>query len=264
MKRMGMALLLVGLSGVSTIGYGETLSGLCMVSSAHNVVRDLDTADLLLHRTGCDNEEYHCGNSENSNIAWSRWSGVSPEALRQEGAVLTAEMKGEAGALRCSGTVHEGILAGKYEFTPNAEFVQKMAAMGFDEITTRKQEGFLTLDVTTGWVRQVKDAGVTELSTNKLMGLRALHVDPEYIRAMAAAGYPELRANKLTEMKAVGVTPEKAAEAKSLGFNPSEQELIQMSIFKIDRPFVERMRSKGLNDLTLAKLIKVKIFKLEE
>ena len=37
-----------------------------------------------------------------------------------------------------------------------------------------------------------------------------------------------------------------------------------MSIFKIDRPFVERMRAKGLNDLTLAKLIQVKIFKLED
>jgi hypothetical protein len=264
MKRMGMALLLAGLSGFSAMGYGENLSGVCMVSRSHNSLRNLDTADLLLHRTGCDNEEHHCGTSENSNIAWSRWSGVSPEALKQEGAVLTGEMRGEAGALRCSGAVHDGILAGKYEFTPNTEFAQKMTALGFDEITTRKQEAFLTLDVTTAWVRQIKDAGVSDLSTNKLMGMKALHVDPEYIRAMSAAGYPELRASKLTEMKAVGVTPERAAEAKSLGFNPSEQELIQMCIFKIDRPFVERMRSKGLNDLTLAKLIKVKIFKLEE
>jgi hypothetical protein len=96
------------------------------------------------------------------------------------------------------------------------------------------------------------------------MGLKALHVDLDYIHGMAAAGYPELRANKLTEMKAVGVTPEKAQEAKSLGFHPTEQELTQMSIFKIDRPFVERMRARGLKDLTLASLIKIKIFKLED
>jgi hypothetical protein len=106
--------------------------------------------------------------------------------------------------------------------------------------------------------------GVTELSANKLSGLRALHVDADYIHEMAAAGYPELRAGKLTEMKAVGVTPEKAHEAKAMGFQPTEQELIQMSIFKIDRPFVERMRARGLNDMTLAKLIKIKIFKLED
>jgi hypothetical protein len=81
---------------------------------------------------------------------------------------------------------------------------------------------------------------------------------------MSEAGYPELRAGKLTEMKAVGVTPEKAREAKALGFQPTEQELIQMSIFKVDRPFVERMRARGLTNLTLDKLIKVKIFKLED
>lgn len=120
------------------------------------------------------------------------------------------------------------------------------------------------LDITSSWVQQIKDLGVTDLSTNKLMGLKALHVDESYIRAMAAAGYPELRANKLTEMKAVGVTPEKAQEARALGFQPTEQELIQMSIFKIDKAFVERMRARGLNDLTLAKLIKIKIFKLED
>jgi len=64
-------------------------------------------------------------------------------------------------------------------------------------------------------------------------------------------------------MKAVGVTPEKVQEAKSLGFQPSEQDLIQMAVFKIDRPFVERMRARGLNDLTLKKLIQIKIFKLD-
>ena len=53
-------------------------------------------------------------------------------------------------------------------------------------------------------------------------------------------------------------------EAKSLGFTPTEQELVQMSIFHIDRPFVERMRARGLNDLTLEKLIKIKIFKVDE
>ena len=110
----------------------------------------------------------------------------------------------------------------------------------------------------------MKDAGVTDLSTNKLMGLRALHVDLDYIHGMSGAGYPELRANKLTEMKAVGVTPEKAREARVLGFQPTEQQLIEMSIFKIDRPFVERMRARGLQDLTLEKLIKVKTFKLED
>lgn len=260
MKRILAAMLF---AGFAMTAYGETLSGLCMISAAHNQVRNTDTAEVLLRRSDCG-EEGHCGTSDNSNIAWSRWAGVSPEQLQQEGTQLHARMNGEPGELSCSGVVHEGVLAGKYEFVPSSMFLQKMSAMGFDGITTQKQEGFLLLDVTTAWVKEIKEAGVTEISTNKLMGMRALHVDPDYIHAMSAAGYPELRANKLIEMKAVGVTPEKVQEAKSLGFHPSEQELIQMSIFKIDRPFVERMRAKGLNDLSLAKLIQVKIFKLDD
>lgn len=244
-------------------GHGENLSGLCMVSASHNKDRNTDKAEVMLRRSDCG-DDHGCGVSDNSNIAWSRWTGVSQELLQHEGTQLHARMSGEAGDLSCSGVVHEGVLAGRYEFAPNAAFLQKMSAMGFDGITDRKQEGFLLLDITTAWVQEIKNAGVTDLSTNKLMGLRALHVEPAYIHAMAAAGYPELRANKLTEMKAVGVTPEKAQEAKSLGFHPTEQELIQMSIFKIDRPFVERMRAKGLNDLSLAKLIQVKIFKLDD
>jgi len=48
-----------------------------------------------------------------------------------------------------------------------------------------------------------------------------------------------------------------------MGFQPSEQDLVQMSVFKIDRPFVDRMRARGLKDLTLPKLIQIKVFKLD-
>lgn len=257
---MKALLALLFFAGLSAAGHSENLSGVCMISVAH----DKDAVQVTFRSNDCSDDGHNCNMSSQSGMAWSRWTGVSPDALKQDGAQLTARMSGEPGVLQCAGSVHDGVLAGKYEFTPNPAFVQKMASMGFSEITPRKQEGFLMLDITTGWVQQMKDDGVTELTTSKLMGLKALHVDHDYIRAMAAAGYPELRAGKLTEMKAVGVTPEKARDAKAMGFQPTEQELIQMSIFKIDRPFVERMRAKGLTDLTVAKLIKVKIFKLDD
>jgi hypothetical protein len=248
------------LTAFAAVSYGETISGLCMVSASPSE----EAAEVIFRSSDCGDGGVHCNNSNESNIAWSRWTNLSAGQLRQEGASLNGHINGEAGDLQCSGTVHDGILAGRYDFSPNQPFLQKMGSMGFSEITPHKQMSFLLLDVTATWTQQMKDTGVTGLTTNKLMGLRALHVDPNYIHAMSAAGYPELQANKLTEMKAVGVTPEKARDARALGFQPSEQELIQMSIFKVDRPFIERMRARGLTDLTLAKLIKVKIFKLDE
>jgi hypothetical protein len=120
------------------------------------------------------------------------------------------------------------------------------------------------LDVTTEWVRQMRDAGVTEMTAQNLMGLKALKVDPTYVKAMAAAGYPEMRAQKLTSMKAVGVSPEKVQAVKAMGFSPTQEELIQMSVFKIDAPFVQRMKARGFQNLTIAQLIKIKVFKLDE
>jgi len=258
MKITAFAVLLLG----CPTGFAQTLSGLCMLSEAHRTNQP-DKVQLVLAGTDCGKGSENCTDMNNSNIPWNRWEGISPEALQKEGTMLSARMNAEPGELTCNGSVHDGVLSGRYEFTPSEGFIKDMTSLGFDGLTPRKQLGFLMLDVTTAWVKEMKGLGVTDLSTDKLMGLRALHVDPEYIRAISAAGYPELHAGKLTEMKAVGVTPEKVQEAKSLGFSPTEHELIQMCIFHIDRPFVEKMRARGLNDLTLEKLIKIKIFKVE-
>jgi hypothetical protein len=162
------------------------------------------------------------------------------------------------------GTVHEAALRGTYSFTPDAEFAKRMEAMGFADQTPERLQGYAMLDVTTGWVREMKDAGVTEMTAEKLMGLKALKVDPAYVKAMAAAGYPELRANKLTGMKAVGVSPEKVQAIRAMGYSPTQEELIQMSVFKIDAPFVERMKARGFQNLTIAQLVKIKVFKLDD
>src|SRR5580704_2686909 len=206
----------------------------------------------------------HSCHRDNSDMVWSKWSGITPQDLEHEGAAVDARMKAEAGEMRCVGTVHDAALRGTYSFTPDEGFLKRMAAMGFDDLTPDRLEGYAMLDITTEWVKEMKDAGVTEMTAQKLMGLKALKVDPAYVKGMAAAGYPELRANKLTSMKAVGVSPEKVQAVRAMGYSPTQEELIQMSVFKIDAPFVERMRARGFKDLTIAQLVKIKVFKLDE
>ena len=205
----------------------------------------------------------HC-HQGNSDMLWSKWSGVTPQDLEHEGAAVDARMKAEAGEMRCAGTVHDAALRGTYSFTPDPAFVKRMEAMGFDDQTPDRLQGYAMLDVTTEWAKEMKAAGVTEMNSKNLMGLKALKVDPAYVKAMATAGYPEMRAQKLTSMKAVGVSPEKVQAVKAMGFSPTQEELIQMSVFKIDAPFVERMKARGFQNLTIAQLIKIKVFKLDE
>jgi len=207
--------------------------------------------------------ERHCHEGNSDNMSWSRWSGITPEDLQHEGVAIDARMKGDAGEMRCVGKVHESALRGVYSFTPDEHFVKQMEAMGFSGLDDQLQ-GYVMLDVSLAWVKSMQDAHVEGMTAQNLMGLRALKVDPEYVRGMSAAGYPELHAEKLTSMKAVGVSPEKVKAVHAMGFTPTQDELIQMAVFKIDAPFVERMRARGLKDLTISKLVQIKIFKLDE
>ncbi len=50
--------------------------------------------------------------------------------LEQYGNSTSGSDERGAGDLSCSGIVHEGVLAGKYEFVPNAAFLQKMSSDG--------------------------------------------------------------------------------------------------------------------------------------
>ncbi len=206
---------------------------------------------------------HHC-HEGNSDMLWSKWSGVTSQDLQREGAAVDARMKADSGEMRCVGTVHDAAMRGTYSFTPDAAFAKRMEAMGFDDQTPDRLQGYAMLDISTGWVQAMKDAGVSEMNSHNIMGLKALQVDPGYVKAMAAAGYPELRAQKLTSMKAVGVSPEKVQAIKAMGYSPTEEQLVQMSVFKIDAPFVERMKARGFQNLTIAQLIKIKVFKLDE
>ncbi|SDF45205.1 hypothetical protein [Terriglobus roseus] len=260
MKRTWIALIMIATSAPCI---AQTMSGVCMISEGLH--KDgAPVARVMLSENNCATDGRNCMEMSNTSTEWRQWTGVSPEILHRDTSTIDAKLVGDAGSLTCNGVVHDGILSGRFGFDANPAFVTDMAALGFDGILPRKQLSMLMLDITPAWAKQIQSLGITELNTNRLQGLRALHVDADYIHAMAAAGYPELRAGKLTEMKAVGVTPEKVQEAKSLGFQPSEQDLIQMAVFKIDRPFVERMRARGLTDLTLKKLIQIKIFKLDD
>src|SRR5271154_469698 len=76
--------------------------------------------------------ERHC-HEGNSDMEWTRWTGVSPEDLQHEGAAIDARMATEAGEMRCTGKVHDAALEGTYSFAPNAEFAKHMEAMGFGD-----------------------------------------------------------------------------------------------------------------------------------
>lgn len=213
---------------------------------------------------GCDDENHdHCS-SNFSHDPFSRLTGVTRADLSREGAALTATMKAEAGTFTCAGTVHEGVLTGNSTFTPDGAFVDRMEHLGFTGYTSEKLEAYAFIGVESAWAKSLLQTGVKGVTTDNLLALRIFNVEPSYISRLTALGYAMPDADKLIALRVQKVDPEEVRQIRALGYKPTLDELIQIRIFRITPEFIRTMQSRGFKDLTVAKLVQIKIFKLEE
>lgn len=210
----------------------------------------------------CD-EGRHCG-SNFSNESMSRFTGITPADLNRDGAHLTATLAGEAGTFTCTGVVHDQDLFGDALFTPDPAFVDRMGKLGFNGYDSQKLEAYTFLDVTSEFARSLLQANIKGLTTDNLIAMRIFKVDPAYARSFVSMGYEQPDADKLIALAVQKVDPEEVRQIRALGLKPTLDELIQIRIFHITPEFVHRMQDRGLKDLTISKLVQIKIFKLDE
>ena len=225
---------------------------------------DDDSGRFRLNIPSDDCEEScHCG-SNFSNDSLDRLTGITRADLAREGASLTATLAAEAGTFTCSGTVHDGELAGRSVFTPDQGFVDRMGRMGFSEYDSEKLMAYAFMDVSSSWVQSMQQTGVRGMTTDNLIALRIFKVNPDYIHSVTSMGYEMPDADKLVGLKVQGVNAEEVRQIRALGYQPTLDELIQIRIFKITPEFIRRMQDRGLKNLTIAKLVQIRIFKLDE
>src|SRR5579859_3316893 len=224
-----------------------------------------EAGKLSLHvfdKTDCP-EGRHCG-SNFSNESMNRFSGITLADLNRDGAHLTATLTGEAGTFTCTGIVHDQDLFGDAVFSPDSAFVDRMGKLGFTGYDSQKLEAYTFLDVTSEFARSLHQAFIKTATTDNLIALRIFKVDPAYAKSFVSMGYEQPDADKLIGLAVQKVDPEEVRQIRALGLKPTLDDLIQIRIFKITPEFVHRMQDRGLKDLTIAKLVQIKIFKLDE
>jgi len=223
-----------------------------------------DTGKLSLRvQTGDCEDGRHCGSSF-SNEAMSRFTGIALGDLANEGAHLTATLTAEAGTFTCSGTVHSTALEGESVFTPDPAFVSRMEQMGFTGYDSEKLMAYTFFDVSSAWVKTMQQTGIQGLNIETILSLRIFKADPEYMRSITQLGYPMPNAEQLVGLKIQGVNAEEVREIRALGYQPTLDELIQIRIFKVTPDFIRRMQARGFKNLTIAKLVQIRIFNLAE
>lgn len=260
--RSKSALLILSLAAVTLAARAQSFEPLrakCEISPSS------DGGKLSLHifnDRDCP-ERQHCG-SDFSSESMSRFTGISLADLTHDGAHLTASLKGEAGTFTCTGMVHDNDLYGDALFTPDPAFVDRMAKLGFTGFDSQKLQAYTLLDVTSDFARSLQQANIKGVTTDNLIALRIFKIDPAYAQSFVSMGYEQPDADKLIGLKVQGVNSEEVRQIRDLGFKPSLDELIQIRIFHITPEFVRRMQGRGLKDLTISKLVQIKIFKLDE
>jgi hypothetical protein len=237
----------------------QLLHGSCSLAPALKP----DHVQFKLESGTCEDGQRHC-NTNDSEMPLSNFIGFSLADLKHDGAHVDAVIAAEAGKLTCSGTVRDLTLTGDFTFAPDSAFVAKMRQMGFNNFDLQKLEAYTLFHVETSWVQSLQSAGVNDLDSDKLIAMRIFKVDAPFVKSMTDLGFPNLSADKLVAFKIHGVNADEVKQYRAMGYQPTPDELIQMRIFKITPDFIHHMQDRGLNNLTIAKLVQIRIFKLAE
>ncbi len=98
------------------------------------------------------------------------------------------------------------------------------------------------------------------------------HVDSAWLDSLLDSlqkgNVSTVTASNLVELRIFKVDAPFVQSLHALGYQPTVHELVQLRIFKITPEFIQSMKARGFGsgpqDLTIAKLVKIKIFKLAD
>lgn len=136
------------------------------------------------------------------------------------------------------------------------EYVKEMRGLGLkldsDEIIGMKVQG-----ITPEYVREMQGLGL-KLDSDGIIGMKVQGVAPEYVKSIRDLGLnPD--ADEIIGMKVQGITPDYLKELQAAGFKVDVDEAIAAKVQGITPEFIAKARSHGFKDLTLDKLIRLKM-----
>jgi hypothetical protein len=255
---VGAFLILLGIASLQADEVLQTLKGRCSIRASTNA----NHLELRLERGECiGNKDCHDSHTQEAQEAFT---GFSLSDLSREGAHAEAILRAEAGTLTCSGSIHNSELTGDFTFEPNKAFVERMRGLGITGLDSEKLEVYTLFHIEAGWVQSLQTAGVTGIDASNLIAVKIFKVDADYVRSLNSLGYATPSAHKLIALKVQKVDPAEVRQIRAMGYQPTLDELIQMRIFKVTPEFIQQMQARGFNNLTISKLVQIRIFKLDE
>ena len=139
------------------------------------------------------------------------------------------------------------------------DYARSMAQLGFGKPTADELVSLKIFDVKPETVSQLKASGIAPTGFRDLISYQIFKVTPEFVAGMKDAGFDSIPAAKLRALRVQNVTPEFAKAARQQYPDVTLDQLIKLKIFNIDQAFIVSAKSHGFNQLTIDKLVKLRI-----
>jgi bla regulator protein blaR1 len=139
------------------------------------------------------------------------------------------------------------------------EYAAAMSQLGFGKLTADDLIACKIQGVTPEYITQLKQGGIEVKDIHQAISFRIFEVTPEFIAGMKAAGFANLTSEQLVAMRTQDVTPEYARSIAQQFPGATAEDLVKTRIFNIDAAFIESAKKHGFTDLSLEKLVKLRI-----
>ena len=139
------------------------------------------------------------------------------------------------------------------------EYAAAMSQLGFGKLSADDLIACKIQGVTPEYITQLKQGGLEVKDIHQAISYRIFEVTPEFIASMKAAGYGGLSSEQLLAMRVQGVTPEYARSIAQQFPGATAEDLVKTRIFNIDAAFIESAKKHGFTDLSLDRLVKLRI-----
>ena len=146
------------------------------------------------------------------------------------------------------------------------EYIAQLKQQGLEVESFQQAFSYRIFQVTPKFVASVKATGASfvGLTDKQLLSLRLFKVGPDYIHSITALGYDQPTVGQLIALKARGFDPAEVREIRSLGYQPTLDEVIELQTYHVTPDFIRRMQARGFKDLTIAKVVQMRKFNLVE
>jgi hypothetical protein len=139
------------------------------------------------------------------------------------------------------------------------EYARAMAQVGFGKPTAEELIACKIQGVTAEYITQIKQQGLDIKNLQQAISFRIFQVTPEFVAGMKAAGFDHLTSQQLLALRVQGVTPEYARGIAKQFPGATPEDLVKTRIFNIDAAFIADANKHGFSNLTLEKLIQLRI-----